>query len=124
MIRKISLVCLLLFLGACKPVSPTPADSGIQGQVSIGPVCPAVQEGMDCDDKPYPGSFTVLTSKGRQVTQFQADANGIFEIPLAPGDYILHPESPNILPFADEQPFTVLAGQFTQLTVTYDSGIR
>ena len=122
--RKIFLVCLLLVLGACSPASPAPADSGIQGQVSIGPVCPAMQAGMDCADKPYPGSFTILTSKGKEVTQFQADANGIFDIHLAPGDYILRPESPNIFPFADEQPFTVLPGQFTQLTVTYDSGIR
>jgi hypothetical protein len=122
--RKISLVFLLLLLGACSPVSPAPVNSGIQGQVSIGPVCPAVQEGMDCADKPYQASFTILTSNGKEVTRFQSDANGIFKIALVPGNYILRPESPNIFPFAAEQPFNVLASQFTQLTVTYDSGIR
>ncbi len=124
MIRKLSLVCILLLVGACSPLNPTPVDSGIQGQVSIGPLCPVVQEGMDCADKPYQASFTVLTSKGKEVTRFQSDANGIFEIALSPGDYILRPESPNVMPYAAEQPFTVLAGQFTQLIVSYDSGIR
>jgi hypothetical protein len=124
MIRKISLVCLLLLVSACSPADPTPVDSGIAGLVTIGPVCPVMQQGMDCADQPYQGSFTVLTPKGREVTRFEADASGIFKIALPPGDYILRPESPNILPFAAEQPFTVLSGQFTQLNVSYDSGIR
>jgi len=29
-----------------------------------------------------------------------------------------------VMPFAGEQPFTVEAGTFTQITVNYDSGIR
>jgi len=124
MIFKQSLLCLLLLLGACSPRNPTPLDSGIQGQISIGPICPVVQEGMDCADKPYQASIKVLTSKGKDVIRFQSDADGIFKIALLPGDYILRPESPNALPYASEQSFTVLAGQFTQLTVIYDSGIR
>lgn len=120
---RLTLICLLL-LCACRSLSPTPVDSGIQGQVSIGPVCPAVQAGMDCADKPYQASFTVLTSKGKEVTHFQSDTDGVFKIYLSPGDYILRPESPNFLPYADEQSFTVLSGQFTWLIVTYDSGIR
>jgi hypothetical protein len=36
----------------------------------------------------------------------------------------MHPESPNVMPFAAEQTFTVEAGMFTQIIVNYDSGIR
>ncbi|OGN72228.1 MAG: hypothetical protein A2X25_00775 [Chloroflexi bacterium GWB2_49_20] len=124
MLRKITLLYLVLLLGACSPASPTPVDSGIEGQVTIGPTCPVVQEGMDCADKPYQASFTVLTPAGDKVTQFQTDVNGAFKIALVPGDYILHPESPNVMPSAAEQPFVVLAGQFTRVDVAYDSGIR
>ena len=124
MTSKISVYFLVLLLGACSQFSPTPADSGIRGQVSIGPVCPVVQAGMDCDDKPYQADLTVLTSRGKEVIRFQSDADGTFEIALFPGDYILRPESPNGLPYAAEQSFSVLAGQFTELTVNYDSGIR
>lgn len=124
MIRQFSLLCAVLLLGACASLKPTPVDSGLSGQVSIGPLCPVVQVGVDCPDKPYQASFTVLTTDRKEITHFRSDANGIFEIALPPGDYILRPESPNSLPFAPEQLFSVVAGQFTRLIVIYDSGIR
>jgi hypothetical protein len=82
--------------------------------------------GQDCADKPYQASLTVLTPSGHRVARFTTEADGSFRINLAPGDYILHPESPGNLglPHAEEQPFTVDEGQYTQLLVSYDSGIR
>ncbi|MCI0556352.1 MAG: hypothetical protein L0287_35875 [Anaerolineae bacterium] len=56
--------------------------------------------------------------------QVQTDGQGHFKIPLAPGEYILHPESPNGIPYASEQILVVEAGTFTQIVVNYDSGIR
>jgi hypothetical protein len=127
--RQLSLfavILLFVILAACAPQTPVTLDSGIQGQVSIGPTCPVVREGLDCADKPYLATLTVLTSNGKRVTQFQTAADGKFRLPLAPGEYILHPETPQgkPLPRAAEQPFTVVAGSFTELTVSYDSGIR
>jgi len=119
-------VWLFVFLAACAPQTPVSLNSGIEGQVLIGPICPAMREGMDCDDKPYQATLTVLTSNGKRVTQFQTGVDGKFRLSLPPGDYILHPETPQgkPLPRAAEQPFTVQAGIFTNLTVNYDSGIR
>ena len=114
---------LILFVAACTP-SPTPTDSGIEGQVFIGPMCPVVQEGQECPDQPYQALLTVLSPDGSEIVQVQTDEEGRFKIPLAPGEYILRPESPDVLPFASEQPFVVEPGRFTQLTVNYDSGIR
>jgi len=116
----------LLFITACSSfLTPTPTDSGINGQVTIGPMCPVVQINNPCPDKPYQATLTVLTSDGqRKVTQFQTDANGNFQVALAPGDYILHPESPKVMPHARDIPFTVEVHQFTQVNVVYDSGIR
>jgi hypothetical protein len=87
-------------------------------------MCPVVQQGQDCPDQPYQATLTVLNRDGIQVTQFQTDAQGRFSIPLVPGEYILHPESPNGIPSASDQSFMVETGRFTQLTVNYDSGIR
>lgn len=103
-----------------------PAETGIEGQVFIGPTCPVVQVDNPCPDKAYPATLTILNSAGRKLTRFTTDAEGRFHVPLAPGNYILHPETPlgQPLPFAAEQPFSVVEGQFTQLKVTYDSGIR
>lgn len=125
--KIILLASIVLLTTACSlQVTPTPVDSGITGKVTIGPVCPVMIEGQDCQDRPYQATITVDSPEGRRIVQFQTDKQGNFKVPLAPGDYILHPESPQgkPLPFAADQQFTVKPGEFTQLTVTYDSGIR
>jgi hypothetical protein len=114
---------LMLLLAACS-AQPTPTDSGVEGKVLIGPNCPVVQEGQECPDKPFQAAITINGSDHRMVAQVQTDAEGRFKIPLEPGEYILHPESPNVMPYATEQTFEVEAGKFTQVTVNYDSGIR
>ena len=114
----------LLILSACSSIAPAPADSGIEGHVLIGPLCPVVQVGQECPDQTYQAKLTVTTSSGKRVIRIQTDENGYFKIPLAAGEYILHPESPNVMPYASEQPFSVEAGMFTEITVNYDSGIR
>ena len=114
---------LIISLATCSAPA-TPIDSGIEGQVLIGPTCPVVVEGQDCANKPYQATLTVNSPNGRKIAQVQTDEEGRFKIPLAPGEYILHPESPNVMPFAGEQTFIVETGKFTQIVVNYDSGIR
>ena len=121
-IHSIFLLFVLL-LTACSG-TPQPLDSGIEGTVTIGPMCPVMQEDVPCPDQPYQATLTVLTTSGDKVTQFQANEQGRFHIELAPGDYVLYPESPNGLPFAADMPFTVDEHEFTQLQISYDSGIR
>jgi hypothetical protein len=121
---KLLIGVLILVLATCSIYSPTPRGSGIEGQVLIGPMCPVVQPGQECPDQPYQATLTVLNRDGLQIAQFQTDNQGRFSIPLVPGEYILHPESPNGIPFAGDQSFMVETGRFTQITVHYDSGIR
>jgi hypothetical protein len=115
---------LILVLATCSIYSPTPRGSGIEGQVLIGPMCPVVQDGQQCPDQPYQSTLTVKTLDGVQITQIQSDEQGRFQVALVPGQYILHPESPNGIPFAGDQSFIVETGKYTQITVHYDSGIR
>jgi hypothetical protein len=115
---------LILVLATCSIYSPTPRGSGIEGQVLLGPICPVVQQGQQCPDQPYQATLTVNSAGGVQITQFQTDEEGRFNVPLVPGEYILHPESPNGLPLAGDQSFIVETGRYTQITVHYDSGIR
>ena len=98
--------------------------SGIEGQVLIGPMCPVVQAGTPCPDQPYQATITVRDQNGKQVIQFQTDAQGNFRVGLKPGTYTLAPESPDGFTHAAEQIVTVTSGQFTRVSVTYDSGIR
>ena len=115
---------LILVLATCSIYSPTPRGSGIEGQVWLGPMCPVVQPGQECPDQPYQATLTVKTPDGVQITQFHTDDLGHFRVPLVPGEYILHPESSNGIPFAGDQSFVVETGRYTQISVHYDSGIR
>jgi len=115
---------LILVLATCTLYSPTPRGSGIEGQVFIGPMCPAEQQGQACPDQPYQATLTVNSLNGAQIAQFQTDEQGRFLVSLVPGQYILHPESPNGIPFASDQTFLVETGRYSQITVYYDSGIR
>ena len=127
MTKRVLLLPIVLLTLACGLfATPVPADSGIAGKVLVGPMCPVMIEGQECPDQPYQATLTVTSLQGRKIIQFQADEQGNFNIPLAPGEYILHPETPpdKPLPFADDQRFTVNPGEFTRLIVQYDSGIR
>ena len=115
---------MILVLATCSIYNPTPRGSGIEGQVLIGPMCSVVQPGQECPDQPYQATLTVNDRNGMKIAQIQTDEQGHFRIPLVPGEYILHPESPNGTPFAGDQSFAVVAGQYTHVVVNYDSGIR
>ena len=121
---KLLIGVLILVLATCSIYSPTPRGSGLEGQVLLGPMCPVAQSGQECPDQPYQATLTVKSLDGLQITQFETDAQGRFQVSLVPGQYILHPESPDGLPFAGDQSFSVETGRYTQITVRYDSGIR
>jgi hypothetical protein len=125
--KKILLAPIVLISLACGLfATSTPTDSGITGKALVGPMCPVMREGEECPDQPYQATITVSSLEDRRIVQFQTDEQGNFNVPLAPGEYILHPETPQGMPFpfADEQRLVVLPGEFTRIIVLYDSGIR
>jgi hypothetical protein len=114
----------LILLVACSP--GIPANTGLEGQVFIGPICPVVQKGQNCPDQPYQATLVIQTTANRQIIQIYTDTRGNFHLALAPGSYILHLQTlPNRpYPTGRDQKFNVVAGQFTQVKFVLDSGIR
>jgi len=110
---------------ACGGGGP-PADTGVEGTVTIGPMCPVVQVGQECPDAPYAARLTVLLATGKTVARASAAADGSYRIPLEAGDYLLQAEPSDGGPFPASAgyPFSVLEGAWTRLDVTLDSGIR
>lgn len=110
------------------PISQPPeGDGGLQGFVTLGPICPVMREGDDsCADQPLAATISVLDLSGNLVTQAQSTDSGYYRIDLPPGTYILRPEKPEpgLFPFADEQQVTVVAGQYVEVPIMYDTGIR
>ena len=123
-VRLTLVIAVALVLAACG--SPPPADTGVEGVVTIGPTCPVIQVGQDCPDQPYAAELTVANPHGKIIVRASADADGRFRIALAPGDYLLEAKAADDSPFpaAAVMPFTVNEGEWTRLDLTLDSGIR
>lgn len=99
-------------------------DSGIEGQVEIGPISPIERQGTP-NVRPYHATITVLNQAGETIiTKIETDANGKFRVALKPGNYTLRPESPKRYPYARQQVVTVIEKRFTQVHISYESGIR
>lgn len=103
----------------------TPAGSqGIEGRATLGPTCPVARAEDPCPDKPHQATIDVLDSSGELVTRFQTQTDGIFKVVLPPGSYVLQGISEGPLPRAPRLDVTVQPGRFTQVTLSFDSGIR
>ena len=103
-------------------------DSGIEGQALAGPQCPAFQPASPCPPLPIEVSIDVLElESGERVTGFSTDADGRFRVDLAPGEYRLSPLQPsedNPFPVGEPQNVTVVEGEFSEIVILYDTGIR
>ena len=124
-----ALILLLAYLvgGCVGVVIPPDLDSGISGVVLAGPTCPVQsQDDPQCEDQPYAATIVVKTADGRfTVTAFTAGVDGHFRVPLYPGIYLLDPQpGTSGFPVSSPQTIVVRAGAFTDLIVSYDTGIR
>ena len=131
------------FIGRCTP-SPV---SGIQGTVTVGPLCPVLPHGspyppfpltplpmpverpgiLPCPDQPYEATLVFLDARGSQAARTASGPDGRYRVVLPPGPYTVVPLPPmEGLPWprAGSITVTVPAGVFVEVPIHYDSGIR
>jgi len=114
-------VLMALLLVGCSAEAPT--DSGIRGEVRIGPVSPVETVGTPAT-KPYAATLVVRSvDEGRDVT-VTSGADGRFSVDLAAGTYVIEPVQGNPLPTAQPITVEVEPHRFTAVVIDYDSGIR
>jgi hypothetical protein len=103
-------------------------ESGIEGQAVIGPRRPHIRQGDPLPDVvPFKCTLIILAAKdNREITRLETGADGRFRVTLSPGEYILRPlgGQGKMGARAGEQTVMVLAGQFTNLNIAFDSGMR
>ncbi len=120
------LIAVLIGLTACEssdllgPGSP----QGIEGIALLGPTCPVQTQDDPCPDQPHQARITVQDERGEFVTRFSTGEDGRFRVGLRAGRYTLVPESGNPFPIAEEQSVEVRPGIYTELVISFDSGIR
>jgi hypothetical protein len=115
-------VCLLAVavLSACGGSSTGGADSGIRGRAFLRPACPV--EPCSVSEPAYTGSF-VVREDGAVVAKVKTNGQGLFEVRLGPGQYVLESETTG-LPLLKPVYVSVRDHEFTDVILTFDSGIR
>ncbi len=129
--RKISLISLAIILIVAGGVGVyvwQQSKSGIKGIVLLGPICPVERIPPDpaCAEKLYQTRL-VLTSADQAfvIKEFSSDASGRFSVEVPPGKYTIRSAAAaDVLPFCSTDTISVGAGQFVNVTVHCDTGIR
>ena len=115
-----AVMLLVLLLAAC--AAPAVPSSGIRGTILAGPACPGpARLDSPCPDRPV--AMTVEVVNGTTaVATFTTDAAGTFSVNLGPGTYSVRSKSG--LPTLRSSTVVVVAGQFTEIELHADTGIR
>jgi|GEM_PF-3190158 len=105
-----------------------PFDSGVEGVVTLGPVCPVMREGdTTCADKPYVTDIQVIaigSPKSSPLATITSDQEGKYKIMLPPGEYALQPVSGAVFPRCETKNISIEPAKIIEANLTCDSGIR
>ena len=109
------------------PPSPPASGSGIAGLIVTDGRCPVARAEPPCPDRPVAAHLNILdAATGTAVASVASDADGRFILPLKPGRYLLRPDRISGAPPHRPTPATVTVkpGQYTTVTIRFDSEIR
>jgi hypothetical protein len=124
-LRKLLIILMLLGMSSLlgRGQTPSPAQTGLEGVITISPIRPGPARIDMPDSGPLASiAFAVANEKG-PVTSFVTDAQGRFSISLAPGHYTVKDKEGRIRhcgPFDVD----VVAGKMTAVEWRCDSGMR
>ncbi len=136
MIRLVALAAMVVSLAiGCdpggSPVEPgaTPAPpSGISGLVILAPTCPISEEPDPLNPvpclTPFSAQLVILDQDNGVAARVTSDADGHFEVTLTPGEYVITPLGGDPFPMAQPLAVTVVAGEYVEVEINYDTGIR
>jgi len=120
---KFGLIFMVLFgLFACENIELT---TGLEGTVFRGPINPVEMEGQ-VNDAPFSALFNVYNLNDRRIKSFSTNADGKFNVLLAPGNYKIIPDKSAPILGADFQIKEVTIGPvgITRQDLFFDTGIR
>jgi hypothetical protein len=129
----LALTGLAVFAVGCSeigiPVVTESPPSGIRGVVTLSPTCPVEASPGANDPEPcvtfYAATLVVLDGESAVVTRVTSGSDGQFSVNVPPGEYVLAPETgQDSYPIAQPQSVVVVPGQYAEVEINYDTGIR
>ena len=125
LLLAVGLLAVVLVACDASPAS-APPGTGIRGTVTLGPTCPVEQVGEPPCVTPYAATLVVTAAEDDSVVaRVSSGPDGAFSVDVPPGDYVIVPQ-PGGDPYPTGTPVevTVEAGAYTEIEVSYDTGIR
>jgi hypothetical protein len=124
-VRGLLLACLTVAAacGSSSVLGPD-AEQGIEGIALRGPMCPVQTLENPCPDRPYQAWVTLVDGGGGYVTRFRTGQDGRFRVGLHSGDYTLVPDAGEPFPTSSPVDAPVVAGAYTDVVLSFDTGIR
>lgn len=114
-------------VGACGAGDPPAPGSGVTGTTVVDVGCPTLATGQTCPTRPLAArlEFSPAGADGPSVAE-ETGEDGEFTVDLPPGTYELVPTVPGGGPLPSAEPMTVTVqdGEYTEVTVLFDSGVR
>lgn len=113
----------------CPPVGSSilPYTSGVQGTVTIGPICPVMKNppSTACADAPYATTIVVYkTGSDLVFTTTVSTTTGAFKVTLPPGTYSIKAGGTKLLPRCAAVTTNVSPNTFAKVAISCDTGIR
>lgn len=99
----------------------------VTGTILLGLTCPVLRDppDPDCTDKPIFGDFIVQNAMGNvEFARFGTQRDGSFSVTLPAGEYYITWAEPQGLPGQQGRLVNVIAGETTEVTIVFDTGIR
>jgi hypothetical protein len=126
---RIVVLAVLLAAGAGCMAGPAAPKGTLQGQVTIGPICPVERPDQPCT--PSPDTYAarkvlVFSSDGATlVATVSLNETGYYRVALDPGSYVVNINRGGIDRSLDmPRTITLAAGETITLDISIDTGIR
>jgi hypothetical protein len=113
----------------CTGAIPPITDSGVEGRVTLGPICPVMRNPPDpqCADRPYSTTIQAIaigSPKSAPFTTAESDKEGNYKIMLPPKEYALQPVGGSVMPRCEAKNIKVEKSKLIEVNLSCDTGIR
>lgn len=118
---------IAVFLVAASCQNAEPLNSGIRGTATLGPLSPVETMG-ETNEAPYAGAVIIVknASGSKEIARTKTAEDGTFTVVLSEGSYSVEGVNPEgtMLPYAAPFEVQVEKDKYTDIMVSFDTGIR
>jgi hypothetical protein len=99
-------------------------SSGLRLTATVGPSCPGPERPGQVCTQPYAGEFVVTNNAAEEVARVTTNQDGQALVDLPPSEYTVTLQAEGNYPTSAPVTVTVVAGEYADVNIELDSGMR